>query len=279
MKTILVTGATSGIGLEASVVFAREGNLVVMVGRDAKKTEAAVATVKQRSGGQSVEWLLCDFTSLASVRKLAADYRAKYDRLDVLVNNAGTVYAARTLTGDGIEGTFEVNHLGPFLLTELLEDLLVKSSPARVVNVSSTGHYRGTMNFDDLGFERGGYSIMQAYSRSKLGNVMFTRSLAKKLADKGVTVNALHPGAVATNIWSKAPGWAQPILSLAKSLFMISPEKGGQTITYLATSPEVANTSGKYFEKNREKTPSALARDDAACERLWAESSKLVGLV
>lgn len=274
---MLVTGATSGIGLEASVEIARMGAHVVMVGRDPGKTQAAVAEVQRRSGASPIESLLCDFSSQASIRRLADDIRARYQQLHVLVNNAGTVFAQRTLTGDGIEATFAVNHLGYFLLTHLLVDVIKASAPARIVNVASVGHYRGTIDFDDLGFERG-YQIMRAYSRSKLGNVMFTHTLAKQLEGTGVTVNALHPGAVATNIWSGAPGWAKPILAVAKSLFMISPAQGGQTIVYLAASPEVEGKTGLYFEKNRPRTPAPLALDEAVARRLWSESARLVGL-
>ena len=146
------------------------------------------------------------------------------------------------------------------------------------MNVASVGHYRGTLDFDDLGFERGGYQIMRAYSRSKLGNVLFTHSLAKQLEGTGVTVNALHPGAVATNIWSGAPGWAKPLLAVAKSLLMISPAQGGQTLLYLATSPEVEGQTGLYFEKNRPRTAAPLALDETLARRLWTESARLVGL-
>lgn len=276
MKTILITGATSGIGYEASIVLAREGHRVVMVGRDQSKTERCVAEVKQKSGAANVEYLLGDFTSLASVRALAEDFLKKYDRLDVLVNNAGTVYDNRTVTVDGFEATWAVNHLAPFLLTELLLERVVKSAPARIVMVSSVGHYRGSMELDDIGYEKGGYFIMGAYARSKLANVLMTRGLAKRLEGKGVTVNALHPGAVATNIWSRAPRWSQPILAVVKGLFMISPQKGAQTITYLATSPEVEGKTGLYFEKNKPKTPAPLARDEALVEQVWALSEKQV---
>jgi NAD(P)-dependent dehydrogenase (short-subunit alcohol dehydrogenase family) len=276
-KTVLVTGATSGIGLEAAVILAGGGAEVVMIGRDPAKTAAALADVKLRSGSTAVESLLCDFSSQTSIRKLAADFRAGHRRLHVLVNNAGTVNVRRTLTVDGIESTFAVNHLGYFLLTNLLLDLIVASAPARIVNVSSVGHYRGTLDFDDLGFERG-YQIMKAYSRSKLGNVLFTHTLAEKLQGTGVTVNALHPGGVATNIWSGAPGWTKPILAVAKRLFMITPAEGARTITYLASSPDVEGKTGLYFEKNRPKVPSKLAQDDALADRLWAASARLVKL-
>ena len=278
MKTILVTGATSGIGLEASVTLAREGHKVVLVGRDEAKTRRTVDEVKQRSGSSNVDSLLCDFSSQASIRALAEAYRAKYDRLDVLVNNAGTVNEHRTVTNDGIESTFAVNHLGYFLLTNLLLELIVKSAPSRIVVVSSAGHYRGTMDLEDLGFEKGRYGIMKAYTRSKLANVMMTRSLAKRLEGKGVLVNSLHPGGVATHIWDRAPKWSQPILAVVKKLVLITPEQGGKTLTYLATSPEVEGTTGKYFEKNKQKGCAPLARDEALAEKLWVKSAELVKL-
>ena len=273
-KNVVITGATSGIGLEAAVALARDGASVVLVGRNPGKTAAAVAEVRKRSGSASVESLLCDFSSQESIRKLAGDLRAR-ERIDVLVNNAGGVYPRRTLTGDRIESTFAVNHLGYFLLTNLLTDLLVKSAPARVVNVASAAHYRGTLDFDDLGFERG-YQLVKAYSRSKLANVLFTRELARRLSGKGVIVNALHPGTVATGIWNAAPLWVQPVLAIAK-MFMVSPEEGARRIVYLASSPEVAQTTGAYFEKDQARKPARLAQDDALAARLWSESARLVG--
>lgn len=276
-KTMLVTGATSGIGCEAAVAFAGAGAHTVIVGRNPDKTEAVLAEIKGRSGSDGVEALLCDFSSQAAIRQLARTVLERYPRLDVLVNNAGGVHAQRTLTEDGIEATFAVNHLGYFLLTHLLLDRLVASAPSRIVNVASEAHYRGTLDFDDLGFERG-YAIMKAYSRSKLANVLFTRELAKRFEGRGVTVNALHPGVVATHIWDGAPSWTQPIFALAKRFFMASSTAGADTIVYLATYPDVAEVSGLYFEKNRPKEPSSLARDDALAGRLWAESLRLTHL-
>ena len=173
----------------------------------------------------------------------------------MLVNNAGTVHARRTVTDDGIEATFQVNHLGGFLLTELLKTRLVCSAPARVVITSSVGHLRGTLDLDDVGFERGGYSVMNAYARSKLANVLYARSLAAELASSGVTVNAVHPGSVATDIWSGAPWFARPILALAK-LRMLSPADGGRALTHLAVSPEVEGVTGEYFDRFTPRPPS-----------------------
>ena len=203
---------------------------------------------------------------------------ASYDRLDVLVNNAGLAAQRREVTEDGIERTFAVNYLGPFLLTNLLLDLLVKSAPARIVNVASSEHYDATMDLADLGFERGGWGMVKAYRRSKLGNVLFTRALANRLEGKGVTVNAVHPGAVATGIWDCAPGWMQPMIWLAKKLILISPKKAAKSVVQLASSAEVDGKTGLYFNQLETKVPSKLARDDELAEKLWAESARLVKL-
>jgi NAD(P)-dependent dehydrogenase (short-subunit alcohol dehydrogenase family) len=277
-KTVLVTGATSGIGLEASVELARRGARVALVGRDAAKTEKSVAEVSARSGSKEVSHFLCDFSSQADIRKLAAEVRARHPRLEVLVNNAGGVHKERRLSRDGIEMTFAVNHLGYFLLTNLLSDLLVRSAPARVVTVASVGHRHGSLDFDDLGFERGGYSIMKAYGRSKLANVLFAAELARRLAGTGVTSNSLHPGSVSTNIWSGAPLWAKPIIFFLFRPFFISAEKGGATIVQLVASPELEGVTGQYFSDGKPEAPSDLARDEALAKRLWDASASLVGL-
>jgi retinol dehydrogenase-14 len=276
-KTVLVTGATSGIGLEAAVELATLGAKVVMVGRDPAKTHEKLEEVKRRSGSGEVSTLLCDFASQAQTRKLAADFRATHDRLDVLVNNAGTVFLKRTVTEDGIESTFAINHLAFFLLTNLLLDLIVRSAPARIVNVASVGHYRGTMDFADLGYEHG-YGVLKAYSRSKLGNVLFGLELSRRLDGKGVTVNSMHPGAVATNIWNRGPAWTHPITAAGAKLFLVSVEEGGRRIVYLAADPEVEGKTGLYFEKCKPKTPAPLALDPNLAKRLWDESAKLVEL-
>jgi retinol dehydrogenase-14 len=277
-RTALVTGANAGIGLEASVALARMGAEVVLVARDRARGEAALQEVRERSGSRTVSLLLGDLGSQASVRALAAAFRAAHPQLHILINNAGCVSTERRETVDGIEETFAVNHLGPFLLTNLLLDIVERSAPARIVNVASTGHYRGTLDFDDLGFAKGGYWVMRAYSRSKLANVIFTRDLARRVAGKNVTVTSLHPGAVATNIWSGAPAWAKPLLAVAKRFFMITPEEGGARVVYLATSPEVEGKTGAYFENNVERQPAKLALDEGIAEQLWEISSRLTGL-
>jgi NAD(P)-dependent dehydrogenase (short-subunit alcohol dehydrogenase family) len=275
-KTALVTGATSGIGLEASVELARRGARVLMVGRDRARTDAAVAAVVARSGTKDVPSLLCDFSSQAEIRKLAEVVLARREPLHVLVNNAGGVHKTRQLTVDGIEATFATNHLGYFLLTNLLRDLLVKSAPARVITVASIGHRRGTLDFDDLGFERG-YGIMKAYARSKLANVLFAAELSRRLPS-GVTSNSLHPGSVATNIWSGAPLWAKPIIAVLYRPFFVSAEEGARIMVTLAADPTLEGVTGKYYEGGKAKDPSPLARDAALAKRLWDVSARMVGL-
>jgi NAD(P)-dependent dehydrogenase (short-subunit alcohol dehydrogenase family) len=273
-KRVLVTGATSGIGLEAARSLARQGAKVVMVGRDAAKTARCLEEARAGAPGAEVSSLLCDFSQQAEVRRLADEFLRRFDRLDVLVNNAGTVFKDRTLTKDGIEATFAVNHLGYFLLTRLLLDRIVRSAPARIVNVASVAHRYGTMDFEDLSFERG-YRLMRAYARSKLANVLYTRLLAQKLEGTGVTVNCLHPGAVATGIWSGAPAWTKPIIWVIGKFSFISAEEGGRRIVQLVTSPDLSGTTGKYFEDGKMVDPAPRARDDALARRLWQESERL----
>lgn len=277
-KTVLITGATNGIGLEASVELARRGARMYLVGRDPGRTEAAVAQVKARSGSGDVSSFLCDFSSQASIRTLAGEVLGRLDRLDVLINNAGGVNKKRELTVDGIEKTFAVNHLGYFLLTNLLLDLLKRSAPARVVTVASIGHRRGTLDFDDLGFERGGYWIMKAYTRSKLANVLFAFELARRLTGTGVTSNSLHPGSVATNIWSGAPAWAKPLIQILYRPFFLTAEQGGAFIVQLAADPKLEGVTGKYFEKGVAVPPAPLAQDEALAQRLWDVSAAMTSL-
>jgi NAD(P)-dependent dehydrogenase (short-subunit alcohol dehydrogenase family) len=276
-KTIVITGASDGIGLEAASQLAAQGHHLVMVGRTPAKVEAAAARVRGESPDVPVETFICDFGSLEDVRGLAHDLLAAYPRIDVLVSNAGTVFDKRTVTRDGLEATFQVNHLAGFLLVELLLDRIVASAPARIVITASAGHYGGTLDLDDLGFEHG-YTIMRAYNRSKLANVLHTRHLARRLEATGVTVNTLHPGAVATNIWSGAPWFARPVLELGKRIFMVKPATGGERLAFLATSPEVEGRTGGYYQQNALKQPASLARDDALGDRLDRVSRELVGL-
>jgi retinol dehydrogenase 14 len=276
VRTIVVTGATAGIGLESSLQLGAGGHHLVLVGRSPEKLEAAEDAVR-RAGAARVDSHRADFASLDSVRALGRDLLERYEQIDVLVSNAGTVHARRTVTDDGIEATFQINHLGGFLLIEMLKRRLVCSAPSRVVITSSVGHVRGTLDLDDIGFEGGGYSIMNAYARSKLANVLYARSLAAELASSGVTVNAVHPGSVATDIWSGAPWFARPFLALAK-LRMLSPAEGGRALTHLAVSPDVEGVTGEYFDRFTPQPPAALAQDDELARRLRDESARLVGL-
>jgi retinol dehydrogenase 14 len=275
----VITGASDGIGLEcASQIAAADPTCrLVLVGRSPSRTEAAVERIRREQPTCPVESRLCDFADQHAVRRLAQDLLAGCDRIDVLVNNAGTVFARRTLTRDGIEATFAVNHLGGFLLTELLLDRLRESAPSRIVFTSSVGHYSGTMDLDDLGFEHG-YTIMRGYTRSKLANVLTARRLARELDGSGVTVTSLHPGSIATNIWNGAPWFARPVIAVLKRLQMEKPAVGGSRLAYLATSPEVEGQTGGYYEHNRLREPSELARDDSLGDRLYDVSARLVGL-
>jgi retinol dehydrogenase 14 len=276
-KTILITGASSGIGFHAAIDLARRGARLAMVGRDPRRSETAAREVSTRSGSPDVSLFICDFASQSAIRHLVETFRTRHDRLDVLVNNAGGVNKARSTTVDGFERTFAVNHLASFLLTNALLDLLLRSAPARIVTVSSVGHRQGTLDFSDLQFERG-YSIMRAYSRSKLANLLFSNELARRLAGTGVTSNSLHPGAVDTRIWSGAPLWAKPLIRLVFRPFFISAEQGGSYIVRLVADPRLSAVTGQYFEKDALSIPSPLARDEALARRLWDVSASMVNL-
>jgi retinol dehydrogenase 14 len=275
MRTIVVTGASAGIGLEAALQLGAEGHHLVLVGRDQVRLADAAEAVRS-AGAQLVETFRADFASLESVRTLARDLLERLERIDVLVSNAGTVFKQRTMTDDGFEATFAVNHLAGFLLTELLKQRLQCSAPSRVVVTTSVAHFNGSIDFDDLAFDRG-YSIMRAYSRSKLANALYARSLAAELAGSGVTVNAVHPGSVATEIWSGAPWIARPFLAVAKR-GMLAPAEGARPLAYLAVSPDVEGVTGQYFDRFSPRSGSESSRDENLARQLHAESARLVGL-
>jgi NAD(P)-dependent dehydrogenase (short-subunit alcohol dehydrogenase family) len=272
-KTILITGATRGIGAVTAQELAKQGARVIVVGRDAGRAEDIARTIVAAGGVADV--LVADLSVAAEVRRLAQEVRARYERLDVLVNNAGAVFTTRQENRDGIELTWALNHLSYFLLTTLLLDLLVTSGSARVVNVSSEAHRGGRINFDDPEGKRG-FNAWQAYSQSKLANILFTNELARRLEGTAVTANSLHPGFVATNFGKSNGGIWQWLFSLAQ-FAAISPEQGAQTTIYLASSPEVAGVSGKYFDKSRPATPSPAAQDAVAATRLWELSERQIG--
>lgn len=275
-KVCLVTGATSGIGTVAAHELARLGAHVIIAGRNPAKCAATVQHIQAQTGNKAVESLVADLSMQQQVRQLAQQFQDRYPRLDVLINNAGGIWMQRTLTGDGLEMTLAVNHLAPFLLTHLLLDRLKASAPARIINVSSRAHVRTTMNFDDLQGERR-YSGWRAYCQSKLANLLFTYELARRLEGTGVTVNALHPGFVATG-FAGSNGWRGWLIQLLARCVAISPQAGARTIVYLATAPEVAQTTGKYFVQEQAVASSAASYDEVAARRLWQVSLELTGL-
>jgi NAD(P)-dependent dehydrogenase (short-subunit alcohol dehydrogenase family) len=270
-QTCVVTGASGGIGRETARALVGRGARVVLVCRDRAKGEAARAELG--AGGGEVDLELCDLSSQTEIRDLAGRLERGHPRLDVLVNNAGLILPARTTTADGLETTFATNHLGYFLLTTLLLDLLRASAPARVVNVASEAHRGAALDFDDLQAERS-YSAWTAYGRSKLANVYFTYELAERLRGSGVTANCLHPGVVASGFGRGEPGPMRWIVTLARP-FMTNEAKGAATSIYLASSPEVEGVTGKYFVRQREKRSSAVSYDVAARRRLWEASEAL----
>lgn len=278
-KTVIVTGGNSGIGKATAVALARAGARVVITARDQARGNQAVEDTRQASGSDLVELVVFDLGDLASVRAGAAELLERCPRIDVLINNAGLVLTDRAETVDGYEATFAINHLGPFLLTELLTDRLVASAPSRVVNVASTAHRsaRRGLDFEDLQARRG-YKGMQVYGSSKLANILFTTELASRLSGKGVTANSVHPGTVATGYGRDGDtrGFLAFGLKVIKP-FVLVPEKGARTSVYLASSEEVAGVTGKYFVKCKARKPSAAAQDEAAARRLWAVSEQLVG--
>jgi len=272
-KVCLVTGANTGIGRAIAKELAKRGATVQLLCRSKERGEEARAAIAAETGNAKVELVVCDLASLASVRAAAAQVLERHARLDLLVNNAGIFAPAREMTSEGLEKTFVTNSLSHFLLTNLLLDRLRASAPARIVNVSSkTGGAK--LDFDDLQSTKGKYSLMTAVPRSKLSQLMFTRELARRLEGSGVTVNALHPGLTKTPLLDDIGAF----MRLLFHLFSGPPEKGARTAVYLATAPEVATSSGKMFEKNREIPMPPEATDSAATERLWAESAKLAGI-
>jgi len=272
-KTVLITGGTHGIGLESAAVLATMGARVIILGRDAGRVEDARAAVKARSGTSAASYL-CDLSSLGAVNRLADDVLRDVPELHVLINNAGSVFARRTLSMDGIEATFAVNHLAHFLLTQRLLPRLIDSGPARIITVASGRHHKGTMDFDDLGFARG-YQILRAYARSKLANVLFASEQARRLTGTRVTSNSVHPGRVATNIWSGAPTWAKPLIRFGLSRTFISVEEGAAPVIALATRPDLVEVTGQYFDRHDAAAPSSLAQDSDVAARLWKESERL----
>lgn len=264
-RVCIVTGANTGIGKETARGLAAAGARVVLACRNMEKAEAAREDIARSTGRDDVTAMPLDLGSVASVRQFAARARDELPALHVLVNNAGVWTTSRSTTADGFETTWGTNHLGTFLLTRELLPLLESSAPARVVVLSSKLHYQGAMNWDDPQFERGGFGGPKAYNQSKLANVLFTKALARRLEGRGVTVNAVHPGVVATELARDYP----KLLVKLFHLFLLTPEQGAQCSLHVAMSDECGRETGNYYEKSRPKTASRAARDEAAQERLW----------
>ena len=272
-KICLVTGATDGIGKVSARVLAEMGAKVIIVGRNPEKSAAVLTELKSISRNENIDLLMADLAVMKEVRDLAEQVISRYDRLDVLLNNAGGYFAKHEITSDGLEMTFALNHMSYFLLTNKLMGLLKSSVPARIVNVSSDAHYGVDIEFDNLNGEQD-YKAWKAYQKSKLANILFTYELLKKVpAD--ITVNCLHPGFVATNFGHNNGGFVSPILKIAKWISAIEPEDGAKTSIFLCSSPEVEEVSGKYFFKCQPKTSSRESRNMDTAKRLWQISSDI----
>lgn len=275
-KRCLITGGTSGIGRATAVGLAREGARVAIVCRDPLRGEETVAEIHDETGSDAVEIFLADLSSQAAIRQVAREILTRCPQIDVLLNNAGVVELGERETADGIEASWAVNHLGYFLLTNLLLGRIRESAPARIVNVASEA-YRFASALDPDDPTGGRYRWWNAYGRSKLANVLFTRELARRLEGSGVTANALHPGGVATGLGQQNGWWAVP-LTRVLGLFMKSPEQGAATSLHLAIAPELDGTSGRYYADCKEKRLAGQALDDDLAARLWATSARQVGL-
>jgi NAD(P)-dependent dehydrogenase (short-subunit alcohol dehydrogenase family) len=276
-KTVLVTGGTGGIGRATAEGLARLGARVAITGRDLARAQAAAAQIAAATANPAVDAFAADLSARAGVRRLARDVLGTYPRLEVLVNNVGGFWARRHLTADGLEYTFALNHLAPFLLTNLLLDRLTASAPARIVTVSSGAQALGKINFGDLQGERA-YSGQRAYNQSKLANVMFTYELARRLAGTGVTATVLHPGVTRTAFGAEDPTAMMRAMTAIARPFMKTPAQGAATVVYLASSPEAEGVTGRYFANRRPKKSSKPSYNTAAAARLWRVSADLIGL-
>ncbi len=274
-KRVVVTGANSGIGRIAALELARAGAEVILVCRDAVRGAEAVADIQSKAGSDRLALMLCDISSQQDIQRFCREFRSRYDQLDVLVNNAGAYFAERQESVDGIELTFALNHLGYFLMARGLMSNLEASPAGRIVNVASMGHRLGKIDLEDLEWTRRTYRALRAYSDSKLMNIQFTSELARRCADKGVTANCLHPGAIRSGFAVSEVGFFGALVRLG-SPFLTSPEKGARASIYLASSPNVAQVSGAYFVGEKVRTPSRAARNREDSEALWAASEPYV---
>jgi NAD(P)-dependent dehydrogenase (short-subunit alcohol dehydrogenase family) len=275
-KSVVMTGGTSGIGEVAAVELAKMGARVILIARDKVRAKVTLARLHATAPGLAHSVHYADLTRISEMKRVAAEIVSHEPRIDVLINNAGAIFASRRLTEDGLECTFALDHMAYFVVTNELRERLVASAPARIVNTASIAHQGASLDFDDLQSAKN-FGAMKAYSRSKLCNILFTRELARRLEGTGVTANCLHPGFVATRIGDESGGVISRFAWIAK-LFAISPENGAQTIVYLASSPRVAETTGEYFYRCRPFAPSPAAQDDKAALLLWEQSEALAGL-
>tara|TARA_Y100000310_G_scaffold297106_1_gene329892 strand:- start:894 stop:1739 length:846 start_codon:yes stop_codon:yes gene_type:complete len=272
-KVCLVTGATDGIGKVSARVLAELGAKVIIVGRNPEKSAIVLAELRSISGNENIDLLMADLAVMQEVRDLAEQVISRYDRIDVLLNNAGGYFTKHEITSDGLEMTFALNHMSYFLLTNKLMELLKYSAPARIINVSSDAHYGVDMDFENLNGEQE-YKALKAYQKSKLANVLFTYELLKKVPGN-ITVNCLHPGFVATNFGHNNGGFFGPVLKIAQRISAIDPEEGAKTSIFLCSAPEVKGVSGKYFYKCQPKTSSRESRNMDTGKRLWQISSDI----
>jgi NAD(P)-dependent dehydrogenase (short-subunit alcohol dehydrogenase family) len=275
-KVVVITGATSGVGRIAAERLAAQGARIIIVARDQRRAERSLTRLREIAPRIAHKAHIADLLSLADTTQVGDRIAVEEPRIDVLINNAGNIFATRAVTADGLERTFALNHMAYFVLTHQLRDRLIASAPARIVNTASGAHHGQFLDFDDLQMEKN-YRPTTAYGRSKLANILFTRELARSLAGTGVTANCLHPGFVATGLGQRDGGIFGAMVRLSM-LFAANPERGAKTIVHLAASPDVAATTGGYFVGCGEAIPSRVARDDAAAQRLWEESLRLARL-
>ena len=275
-KVVVITGATSGIGRAAAERLAQLGARLVVIARDQSRGAAALARLKALAPGAAHSVRYADLSRLPETQRVGEEIAGAEPRIDVLINNAGAIFSRRHVTPEGLERTFALNHMSYFILTRVLRNSLIAAAPARIVNTASNAHRVGHIDFDDLQ-SANAYRPFPVYGTSKLCNILFTRDLARRWSGKGVTANCLHPGFVASRFGDGSGGLLSWVVRVAKT-FAISPEKGAETIVYLASSPDVDALSGEYFYECRPVTPTAAARDDAAAKRLWMESAKIAGI-
>lgn len=280
-KRVLITGATNGIGKQAALDLLTMGAEVVIVGRDEAKTRRVSAELQAQSGSDKIDTLVADLSSMAEIRRIAEEFRAKYDRLDVLLNNAAAVFSQYQRSVDGYEKTFALNHLSYYLLTHLLLEIIIRTAQeqgeARIINVSSSAHRNATLRLDGLRDESG-FSFMNSYGASKLMNVQLTYELARRLEDTTVAVNAVHPGFVDTGFGHNIGGLWSILCKILQKLVAISPQKGAETLVYLASSAEVAGISGKYWNEKQQKRSSDNSYDREQQKRLWEYSAEATGV-